>query len=251
MEISLAGQTLFHIGVFPVTNTILTSWIVTLFLIVSGIVVGLNFKKLPSGIQQFWEMIYETLEDLAVGIAGEKGKDFVPVALTLFVYILLNNWLELIPGVGSVGINLTENGSKVFVPAIRSATSDLNTTLALAIVSVGSTQFFGIKVSGLLGHLKHFINPLEIVSELSKVISFSFRLFGNMFAGDVLLATGASLLVLITGSSHVWYGAVGGLIQIPFFALEALVGFIQAFIFAVLTLVFIGAFTTHQELNLK
>jgi F-type H+-transporting ATPase subunit a len=88
---------------------------------------------------------------------------------------------------------------------------------------------------------------MEIISELSKLISFSFRLFGNMFAGDVLLATGASLLVLITGTSHIWYGVVGGLIQIPFFALEILVGLIQAFIFATLTLVFTGAYTAHQE----
>ena len=248
---SLAGQILFHIGFFPVTNTVLTSWVVILFMIVSGITVGLTYKKFPSGFQQFWEMIYEFIEDLAVGIAGEKGREYVPVALTLFVYIILNNWLELIPGVGSFGVNLVQNGSKVFVPAIRSATSDLNTTLALAIFSVGATQFFGFKASGILGHLKHFANPMEIVSEISRIISFSFRLFGNMFAGDVLLATGASLLVLITGSSHLWFGAVGGLIQIPFFALEALVGFIQAFIFAVLTLVFIGTYTSHQEASQK
>jgi len=79
------------------------------------------------------------------------------------------------------------------------------------------------------------------------LISFSFRLFGNMFAGDVLLAAGASLLVLVTGSSHLWYGAIGGIIQIPFFALETLVGLIQAFIFAALTLVFIGVYTAHAE----
>ena len=247
MEISLAGQTLFNIGFFPVTNTILTSWIVTVLILICGVFVGIKYKKLPAGFQQFWEMIYEYLEELAVSIAGEKGRDFVPLAVTIFVYILINNWLELIPGVGSIGVNLIENGTRVFVPVIRSATSDLNTTFALAIVSVAGTQFFGIKASGLLGHLKHFVNPMEIVSEISKLISFSFRLFGNMFAGDVLLATGASLLVLLMGNSHLWYGAVGGLIQIPFFALEILVGFIQAFIFAVLTLVFTGVYTSHSE----
>lgn len=169
------------------------------------------------------------------------------MAITFFVYILLNNWLELIPGVGSIGVNIMQNGTKVFVPVIRSATSDLNTTLALAIISVVSTQFLGIKFSGFVNHLKHFINPMEIISELSKLISFSFRLFGNMFAGDVLLAAGASLLVLLTGSSHVWYGVVGGVIQIPFIALEVLVGLIQAFIFAALTLVFTGVYTTNLE----
>jgi len=247
MEISLASQILFHIGIFPVTNTILTSWIVTAILLFSGLTVGLNYKKLPSSIQQVWEMVYEYLEELAVSIAGEKGKDYVPLAITFFMYILLNNWLELIPGVGSIEANVMVNGVKTFTPIIRSATSDLNTTLALAIVSIFSTQFFGIEASGVLKHLKHFLNPMEIVSELSKFISFSFRLFGNMFAGDVLLAAGASLLVLVTGTSHIWYGVVGGFIQIPFFALEMLVGLIQAFIFATLTLVFTGAYTSHQE----
>lgn len=247
MEFSLAGQVLFHIGVFPVTNSILTSWIVTLLILLVGVTVGINYKKLPSSIQQLWEMIYEYLEDLAVSVAGEKGRDFVPLAITFFVYILINNWVELIPGVGSIGIHIIENGEKVFAPIIRSSTSDINTTLALAIISVSATQFQGFKASGILGHLKHFINPMEIVSELSKLISFSFRLFGNMFAGDVLLAAGASLLVIVTGTTHIWYGVAGGLIQIPFFALEVLVGLIQAFIFAALTLVFTGVYTAHEE----
>lgn len=246
-EISLAGQTLFHIGFFPVTNTILTSWIVIFLIIISGVTIGLNYKKVPTGIQHFWEMIYEYLEELAISVAGEKGRDFVPLALTIFVYILINNWAELIPGVGSIGVHLMENGHKVFVPIIRSSTSDVNTTLALAIFSVAGTQFFGVRASGLLGHLKHFINPMEIVSEISKLVSFSFRLFGNIFAGEVLLATGATLMVLLTGTTRLWYGAIGGLIQIPFLGLEVLVGFIQAFIFAVLTLVFTGVFTAHSE----
>lgn len=251
MEISLAGERLFNLGMFPVTNTILTSWIVTILLAVSGVIVGLNFKKMSSGVQQFWEMIYEYIEDLAISIAGEKGKNFVPLAITFFVYILFNNWLELIPGVGSIGIHLVEHGEKIFVPIIRSATTDLNTTLALAIISVVVTHALGLKASGILGHLKHFVNPLEIISEISKLISFSFRLFGNMFAGDVLLVSSASLLVLISGTSRAWYGPIGGLIQFPFLILETLVGLIQAFIFAALTLVFIGVYTQHQESHAK
>lgn len=245
-EISLAGQTLFHIGILPVTNTLLTSWIVILLIVISGSIIGLNYKKIPVGFQHFWEMIYEYLEELAVSVGGDKGRNFVPLALTLFVYILLNNWLELIPGVGSIGLHLMENGHEVFVPLIRSATSDINTTLSLALFSVIGTQIFSIKASGVLGHLKHFANPMEIVSEISKLVSFSFRLFGNIFAGEILLATGATLMVLLTGTSHLWYGLVGGLVQIPFMALEILVGFMQAFIFAVLTLVFTGVFTAHS-----
>jgi F-type H+-transporting ATPase subunit a len=247
MEISLAGEKLFNIGFFTVTNTILTSWIVTGIILLSGLSVGLNYKKLPMGVQELWELVYEYLEDLAISIAGEKGKEFVPLAITLFIYILINNWLELIPGVGSIGINIFENGSHKLVPFIRSASTDLNTTLALAIFSVLGAQFFGIKFSGIGAHLKHFINPMEVISELSKLISFSFRLFGNMFAGDVLLATGAGLLVLLLGNTHLWYGGVGGLVQLPFVALEVLVGLIQAFIFSVLTLVFTGVYVAHKE----
>ncbi|MBI3887933.1 F0F1 ATP synthase subunit A [Candidatus Microgenomates bacterium] len=165
MHISLAAETLFFIGQFPVTNSILTSWIVTLILIVTGILTGLNYKKLPSGLQTIWEMAYEAIEDFAVSVAGEKGKNYVPLVVTMFIFILFSNWVGLIPGVGSVGINELEHGEKVFIPFIRSATADINTTLCLALISVVTAQFLGIKASGLLGHLKHFANPLEIVGE--------------------------------------------------------------------------------------
>lgn len=245
MHISLVAETLFHLGSFPVTNSILTSWIVTGLLMFVGILVGLRYQKLPTGLQQVLEMIYETIEELAVSVAGEKGRNYASFAVTFFLFILISNWLGLIPGVGSIGMNVVEHGEKVFVPFVRSATADINTTLALAIISVLTTQFFGIQASGLIGHLKHFINPLEIVSEVSKILSFSFRLFGNVFAGEVLLLASASMLVIVTGMQQSWFGVAGGLIQIPFMGLELLVGFIQAFIFAALTLVFIGVYTTH------
>lgn len=250
MHISLAAQTLFYIGSFPVTNAILTSWIVTAILIVIGVLVGLNFKKIPSTVQQLLEMVYEMIEDLAVSIGGEAGKKYAPLAVTLFLYILLSNWLGLIPGVGSIGTHIVEHGEKVFAPYIRSGTADLNTTLALALIAVVTAQVLGIRSSGILGHLKHFKNPLEIVSEFSKLLSFSFRLFGNVFAGEVLLGVAAGILTLVIGGEKIWYGIPGGLIQIPFLGLELLVGFIQAFIFAALTLVFIGVFTAgHSEVH--
>lgn len=245
MHISLAAQTLFYLGSFPVTNAILTSWIVTLLLIIVGVFVGLRFQRLPGGVQQFLEMAYEMVEDLAVSMSGEKGKKFVPLAVTFFLYIIISNWLGLLPGVGSLGLKMMEHGEIVFVPLVRSGTADLNTTAALAVTSVVAAQYFGIRNSGILGHLKHFINPLEIVAEFSKLLSFSFRLFGNVFAGEVLLAAAASIIVIITGVERVWFGALGGIIQLPFILLELLVGFIQAFVFASLTLAFIGVFTQH------
>jgi len=247
MHISLTAQTLFMIGSFPVTNSLLTSWFVILVLIISAVIVGTKFQKLPSGLQQLFELVYEMVEDLAVSISGEKGKKFTPLAVTMFLYIILSNWMGLIPGVGSVGVKIMEHGEEAFVPIVRSGTADLNTTVALALISVVAAQFLGVRSSGLVGHLKHFINPMEIVSELSKILSFSFRLFGNVFAGEVLLAAGASMLILVTGVQKPWFGVPGGIIQLPFILLEVLVGFIQAFVFAALTLVFIGVFTQHSK----
>lgn len=247
MHISLAGETLFYIGSFAVTNSILTSWFVTAFLMCIGIIIGRSFKKVPSTLQQIVEMAYETIEGLAVSISGEAGKKHTPLALTLFLFILLNNWLGLIPGVGSIGYYHTEHGEKVLTPFVRSGSADLNTTLALALIAVVIAHVLGVRSSGPIGHLKHFRNPLEIVSEFSKVLSFSFRLFGNVFAGEVLLAVAAGIVAIVIGRESAWFGIPGGLIMIPFMGLELLVGFIQAFIFAALTLVFIGVFTRHSE----
>lgn len=246
MHISLAAQTLFYIGNFPVTNSVLTVWIVSAILILVALIVGGAYQKLPGGAQSVLEMVYGYLEDLAVSIGGEKARDYTPLAVCLFLFILLSNWIGLLPGVGSIGMEVIDHGEKSLVPFIRSGTADLNMTLALAVVSVFATQYLGVKSSGILNHLKHFINPMEIVSEVSKILSFSFRLFGNVFAGEVLLTAAASMLYLVTGHEKSWYGVPGGLIQLPFFGLEILVGLIQAFIFASLTLVFISVFTAHE-----
>jgi F-type H+-transporting ATPase subunit a len=211
-----------------------------------GLGVGLRYKKLPSGLQHIFEMAYEAFDDLAVGIIGEKGKKYTPLAVTFFLYIIFSNWLSLLPGVGSLGMKVLEHGEEVFVPFFRGGNADLNTTLALALVSVGATQIYGIQASGLVGHLHHFANPLEIVGELSKILSFGFRLFGNVFAGEVLLLAGASMMMLITGKNLTLYGIPGGIIQTPFLMLEIFVGFIQAFIFSVLTLSFISVYVQEK-----
>jgi F-type H+-transporting ATPase subunit a len=246
MHISLTAETLLHLWGVPITNSFLTSTIVTGFLLILGVIVGLTYKKLPSGAQHLFEMAYESLEDLAVGIIGEEGKKYTPFVVTFFLFILFNNWLALIPGVGSIGMNLVENGEKVFVPFLRGGNADLNTTMALALISVITTQFYGIRKSGILKHLKHFQNPLEIITEFSKIFSFGFRLFGNVFAGEVLLLAGATIISMMTGNDNAAFGLVGGLIQTPFLVLEIFVGFIQAFIFAVLTLSFIGIYVQHE-----
>jgi F-type H+-transporting ATPase subunit a len=247
MHISLAAETLFFLGPVPITNSLLASSGVIILLMILAIVVGVNYKKLPSGFQHVFEMAYEAFEDLAVSIMGEKGKKYTPLAVTFFLFIISANWLSLLPGVGSVGFWEHVHGEKILVPFLRGANADINTTLALALVSVGAAQIYGIKASGLLGHLKHFTNPLEIVGEVSKILSFAFRLFGNVFAGEVLLLAAASMLILVTGREATVFGLAGGLVQVPFLLLEVFVGFIQAFIFTVLTLVFTSLYVTHES----
>jgi F-type H+-transporting ATPase subunit a len=134
-------------------------------------------------------------------------------------------------------------GSKyVAAPLFRGGNADLNMTFALAIIAQVVIHASGIKTAGLRHHLHHFKNPMEIITEISKVLSFGFRLFGNVFAGEVMLTVMAGLLVLITGRTQTLFGIPGGLIQTPFFLLELFVGFIQAFVFAMLIISFLSLF---------
>lgn len=242
MEISLAAEKIGHLGPLPITNSMLTSWIATILLIIFGIIAGRNLKKVPRGIQNFFEYIVELLMNMVNSVMDdeEKTKKYFPLLATIFLFIITNNWLGLLPGIGTIGIH---EGHK-FVPLLRSGNADLNTTLALAVIAVIAIQIFGILAIGAVKYGKKFINfssPimffvgfLELISELSRLISFSFRLFGNVFAGEVLLAVIAMLLPFIG--------------PLPFYGLELFVGFIQALVFTMLTLVFIkSAITYHSE----
>jgi F-type H+-transporting ATPase subunit a len=169
----------------------------------------------------------------------KKAEKYLPWIATFFILILLSNWLGLFPGVGSIIVK-GEHGS---APLLRAPASDLNFTIALAIISVIIINYFGIKVLGLKLHLKKFfdfrspikffIGILELVSEIAKIISFSFRLFGNVFAGEVLL----TIIVFL----------VPYFIPLPFLMFEVFVGFMQAFVFSMLTMVFIAMAISHAE----
>jgi F-type H+-transporting ATPase subunit a len=270
MHISIQPEALFYIGSIPITNSLLTSWLGTLLLIVVGVLVGKNFKRLPSGIQHIFEMAYEMFDNLAKDSLGKAGAKFVPFLVTLFLFIITSNWLGVFPGVGSLGFTheaakvehaATGEATKtegeaakdgehktVFVPLFRGGSADLNTTFALALIAMTVVHVSGARSAGLKNHLAHFKNPLEIVSELGKILSFGFRLFGNMFAGEVLLAAMASILAIITGRELTLYGIPGGILATPFLMFELFVGFIQAFVFAVLTLSFLSLFykTEHS-----
>ena len=235
MHISLVAEKIFKIGGFTVTNSLLASVITSLLLIILALIINRALKKSPVGLQSILEMIIDWLDNLAQSVGGKGTRAFLPLIITFFIFILASNWLGLLPGFGSIGFNEIEEGHRVFIPLFRGATADLNTTLALALISVFSVQFYGISKNKLkyLTRFFNFTSPimffmglLEIISEFAKIISFSFRLFGNVFAGEVLIAVITSLVPVI--------------LPIPFFGLEIFVGLIQALVFAMLTLVFIN-----------
>lgn len=238
-HVTLAAEKIFDIGPVPITNTILTTWIVTLILIAFAFLATRKISAVPRGLQNIAEMMIEALWDLVSSLAGEKTKVFLPIIASFFFFILFGNYLGLLPGVGSVGFF----EDHTFVPLLRSVNSDLNTTAALAIVSLIATHYLAVKYLGVKDYLKKFLSfhPiflfvgfLEIIGEATKVLSLSFRLFGNIFAGEVLLTTATTRLFAF-------------LVPIPFYFLEILVGFVQALIFAMLTLVFMVILTQKAE----
>lgn len=231
--IVLAPEILGYLGPVPVTNTLLVSWLVTLFLIVISIVTTWKIKAVPSSLQNFFEFIIEAGFDTVEQLAHSKAKIFFPWVMTFFLFIITANWLGLFPGFGTIGFNEVHDGKTTFVPILRSINSDLNMTLSLALLSAFMTHFFALRFLGLVDYLKKwfslnpiflFVGLLELVSEVTKIVSLSFRLFGNIFAGEVVLVTVAGIFAF--------------LVPLPFMFLEIIVGFVQAAVFMMLTLVF-------------
>lgn len=241
MNISFFPEKLLEIKGWPVSNTLLMSWISMALLIVFSFFVKSRLKAIPGKVQNLTEAIIEAMENFMTTVTGdkEKTKKFFPLIATLFIFILISNWMGILPGVGSIGIIEHEK----LVPFFRSTNSDINMTLALAIISVMATQIFGISMVGFFRHFSKFISfkdpiqfftgILELIAEVAKIISFSFRLFGNIFAGEVLLMVIFFLVPLI--------------VPLPFLFLEIFVGFIQALVFAMLTLVFLTVATSKEH----
>jgi len=240
VTISLVPETIMTIGGFPITNSFLMTIIVSSVIIIGSLIFYKKKDAVPRGFQNFAESILEALLDLVDGVTGNRvqTRKFFPIVATIFIFVILSNWIGLLPGMGTIGFNQVHHGEEVFVSLIRSPSADLNTTAALAIIAVIAAQVMGITAIGIKKYAgKFFVSPfkkpyfigmfvgvLEIISEFAKIISFSFRLFGNVFAGEVLLLVMLALIPLF--------------VPLPFLFLEVFVGFIQALVFAMLTLVF-------------
>lgn len=237
--VSFSPETIFNIGPFPVTNTILDTLIIDVLILYGAYALRKNFSTIPNSFQNIIEYAVEGFDNLTISIAPKNAARIFPYLMTFFLFILLTNWSGLIPGFGTIGFYK----GKELVPFLRAGTSDINLTLGLALVSAVATHAMSIQVLGIKEYLSRyftfnpiylFVGLLELVGEVTKVVSLSFRLFGNIYAGEVVLSTISGMIAFIA--------------PIPFYALEIIVGLVQALVFAMLTMAFMAILTTpHQE----
>ncbi len=235
-HISIKAEPVFHVSGYPITNAVLTAFVVVVALTFAFVKYYMDSRKeKKSDYFHAVTALVRPIYSLFESVLGEHTKTFFPLVGGFFFFILFNNWMGLLPGVGSVLLGKT--------PLLRASTADLNGTVSLALVIMVCVQIFGVKYVGLKGYLGKFFNfsspiaffvgILEIVSEISRVLSFSFRLFGNIFAGEVLLTVVAFLVPFA--------------VSFPFLMLETFVGFIQAVVFSILSSVLIKlAITKHH-----
>ena len=243
----------------PITNSMLVTWMVTVGLIVFAQIATRSMKEIPEGAQNFWEWMVESLHSFLEGIIGHHlvQRTFWFFA-TIFIFILFSNWVGLIPGLGTVGRgHTTTHGFVVDEPWFRGANADLNMTLAMALVFFACWTYWALRENGPIGFLGHLFAPkgdttgflkllmivvffavgcLEVFSILFRPVSLSFRLYGNIFAGENMLEAMATLVP-----------GFGWLLPIPFYFMELLVGFVQALVFMLLTAVFTMLICQHEE----
>jgi len=262
-ETTIFAEPIFHVGNFTITNALLNSWLAVIILVLFLIAASKKIKKIPRGVQNIFEFLLESALNFADSITGDRKKSvkLLPICITLFLFILVNNYLGLMPFVGSIGFVESAHGESVFVPMFRGATADLNTTLALALfsfvaihllgaMSVGVWNYFNrfINIKAfleipkkikndknilLVNPIKSFVSIIEIVGEVAKIASLSLRLFGNIFAGEVLLVSMMTIFAFLT--------------PVPFMFLEIIVGLVQALVFSILVLVFMSMSTSAEE----
>ena len=259
----LPADVVFHLFGFPITNSIIAAWITIIFLIGFSFAVTRRMKLIPGRLQSAFEFLLGWLYDFCCNAAGEEnGRRFFPVVTTIFLFVAFNAWLALLPGFGSIIVHTAEGEAHL----LRPANTDINMPLALALVTFVFVEYFGLRTLGIrylgkflnfreffggvkqvfkgkvkdglfglfTGAITVFTGLLEGLSELIRIISLTFRLFGNMTAGEILLLVAMFLIPWI--------------FALPFYGLELLIGFIQAIIFGGLTLIFLTlAVASHEE----
>jgi F-type H+-transporting ATPase subunit a len=249
----LASETIFNIGSLPITNTYINSTLAVVLFVIAGFIMRKRGSEIPDKIQNFAESILEVVLGYIDQVTHDRKKalKFLPLVGSLFLFILISNWIGIFPGIGSVGRFLPRGEELEFIPLFRPANTDLNMTLAMAVISIVLTHIFGVIAVGFWRYANKFVKLgdiikslsqggisifvamvefgvgiIEIFSEVAKIVSLSLRLFGNIFAGEVLLTVIAAL------ASFTAY-----FIPLPFLMLEILVGLIQAIVFSMLVLV--------------
>ncbi len=261
-ETTLFAEPIFHVGSFTITNALVSSWFAVLVIIILSLILRKKLREVPKGLQNFFEVIVEGALDLCDQVTNNRALSMkvFPIAISVFFFILINNWLGLIP-IGGLGLLEKSKEGLAFVPFLRSGTADVNTTIALAVMAVIGANIFGIFSIGIwklfnkyvnlkaLGQIftnikkdktviivapiTFFVGLLELIGEFAKVASLSFRLFGNVFAGEVLLASMAAILAYV--------------LPVPFLFMEILVGLIQALIFSMLLVVYFTISATDHD----
>lgn len=245
IHIALKAETLWTLFGFPVTNAVVTALTVSLLVAGSAIAAGRRLRLVPGRLQALWEMaVGDVYAYVAEVLESERlARRYFPLIASIFIFVLFGNLLHFLPGFGSIGFFAIEGEHTVFTPLLRSIATDLNFTLALALVAFIVIEFAGIAALGALNYASKFVNlksPLgfaigiiDLFSELARLFSFSFRLFGNIFAGEVMLGLLVALVPLV--------------LPVPLMAFELAVGVIQAAIFALLTLFFIKIAVTAMH----
>jgi len=258
-ELSQKAVEIVRVFGFPITNSMLVSWVAALFLIIFAQLATRKMEQIPSGAQNFLEWLIEGLYNFLEGLLGKHlvERTFWFFA-TVFIFILFSNWMGLIPGVGTIGWgHQTAHGFVIDQPLLRGANADVNLTLAMALVFFACWFVWAIQEVGPMGFVKELFAPkgesagalrivlaivffivgcLEIISILFRPVSLSFRLYGNIFAGENMLETMSRLVP-----------GLGWLLPVPFYFLELLVGLVQALVFMLLTAVFTLLICQHEE----
>ncbi len=236
IHVAIKAEKLFDLGPIPVTNSMIGTLIATVLLVALAWWASRHHAVVPGRLQALLEFPLEFLGGIVRAQHRGRWRAILPPVLTIFLLVLVANYVGLLPGVGTIGLHVVEDGHEATAPIIRPASADLNFTLALALIAFLLFVSWGIRANGLRGYLKAtfvanppymtpLMTPIHIVSELSRIISLSMRLFGNIFAGEILLAVMLALTFAV--------------VPAIFLGLEMIFGAVQALVFALLTLTYI------------